>query len=107
MIDWNIQSRAHACQACHCHFVDKESFHTLLYDQKHAYERLDVCEACWKGQFSEGGTERKGFISHWVSIYAVPPAASPDPIERETAESLLRKLMEQSAPTHVGARFIL
>ncbi len=107
MIEWNIQSRAHACQACHRHFADKESFHTLLYEQKHSYERLDVCEACWKGQFSEGGTDRKGFISHWVSSYAVPPAASPEPIERETAESLLRKLVEQNPPAHAGARFIL
>ncbi len=107
MIEWNIQSRAHACQACRRHFADKESFHTLLYDQKHSYERLDVCETCWRGQFSEGGTDRKGFISHWVSVYAVPPAAAPDPIAKETAESLLRKLVEQNEPSHAGARFIL
>jgi hypothetical protein len=107
MIEWNIQSRAHACQACHRHFAHKESFHTLLYDQKHSYERLDVCEACWSGQFSEGGTDRKGFVSHWVSVYTVPPAAVPDPIAKETAESLLRKLIEQNDPTHAGARFIL
>ena len=107
MIDWNIQTRAHACQACHRHFEDKESVHTLLYDQKQAYERLDVCDGCWARQFSEGGTDRKGFVSHWASVYSVPPAAPPDPIGKETAESLLRKLVEENHPTHAGARFIL
>jgi len=107
MIDWNIQARAHACQACHRHFADKEPFHTLLYDQKHSYERLDVCEACWQSQYSQGGADRKGFISHWTSIYAVPPVAPPDPIGKETAESLLRKLVAQNDTAHAGARFIL
>ena len=107
MIEWNIQLRAHACQACQKPFADKEFFHTVLYDQKHSYERLDVCEACWNGQFSQGAADRKGFVSHWVSVYAAPPAAPPEPIGKENAESLLRKLIEQNDPTHPGARFIL
>ena len=107
MIDWDIQSRADACQACQKPFAHKESFHTLLFDEKHAYTRLDVCEHCWKTQFSQGATDRKGFISYWQSIYLVPPAAPPDPIQKETAETLLRKLIQQNDPAHVPARFIL
>jgi hypothetical protein len=107
MIEWNIQSRAHTCQACHRHFVDKEAFHTLLYDQKQSYERLDVCEECWKSQFSQGGSDRKGFISHWAGNYTAPVAAPPEAIGKENAESLLRKLIEQNDPSHAGARFIL
>ncbi|MEW6158637.1 MAG: hypothetical protein AB1813_14490 [Verrucomicrobiota bacterium] len=107
MIDWNIQSRAHACQACQKPFADKETYHTLLFDQKQAYERLDVCHPCWSTQFSQGAVDRKGFVSYWQGIYVPPPAAPPDPIQKETAESLLRKLIEQNDPTHAGARFIL
>lgn len=107
MIDWNIQSRAHACQACNRAFVDKEPFHTLLFDQRHGYERLDVCEECWKSQYSQGATDRKGFISHWQSIYNVPPAAPPEAIQKDTAESLLRKLVERNEPEHAAARYIL
>jgi hypothetical protein len=107
MVDWNIQSRAHTCQACQKAFVDKEAFWTLLFDQKQAYERLDVCGGCWSTQFSQGATDRKGFISFWQSVYAVPPSAPPDPIKKETAESLLRKLIEQNDPSHAAARFIL
>jgi hypothetical protein len=107
MIDWNIQSRAHACQACHKHFTDQESFHTLLFDQKHSYERLDVCEACWTAQYGQGATDRKGFLSYWQGTYTAPPAAPADPIQKETAETLLRKLIELADPTHAGALFIL
>ncbi|MBI4661915.1 MAG: hypothetical protein HY735_24095 [Verrucomicrobia bacterium] len=107
MIEWNIQARAHACQACRKPFGNKEQLHTLLFDHKQAYERLDVCESCWKSQYSQGATDRKGFISHWQGVYTVPPATPPDPIQKETAESLLRKLIEQNDPAHAAASFIL
>jgi hypothetical protein len=107
MIEWNIQSRGHACQACHRHFTDQECFHTLLFDQKHQYERLDVCDACWNAQFSQGATDRKGFVSYWQGVYQVPPPAPIDPIQKETAETLLRKLIELNDPQHGGALFIL
>jgi hypothetical protein len=107
MIDWNIQARAHACQACHKPFANKELFHTLLFDHKHAYERLDICVNCWSTQFSQGATDRKGFVSYWQSAYNIPPAGPPDPIHKETAETLLRKLVEQNDPSHSAARYIL
>ena len=107
MIDWNIQARAHACGACQKPFVDKQSFHTLLFDERQGYQRLDVCEDCWKAQYSQGAVDKKGFISHWQSVYTPPPAAAPEAIQKDTAETLLRKLVEQNAPEHAGARYIL
>ncbi len=106
-MDWNIQSRAHACQACKKPFEDKDAFHTLLFDQKGGYERQDVCQKCWTDQFGQGATDRKGFVSHWQSIYLPPPAAPADPIQKETAETLLRKLMEKNDPSDGPALYIL
>lgn len=106
-MEWNIQSRANACQSCKKTFADKEEFHTLLFDSKLGYERSDICEECWKQQYSEGAVDRKGFISYWQSQYHVPPAAPPDPIQKETAETLLRKLLEKNDPAHNSARYIL
>src|SRR5882672_5045063 len=34
MTEWNIQSRGHACGACGKTFADKETYHTLLFDEK-------------------------------------------------------------------------
>jgi len=106
MIDWNIQSRAHACQTCARPFADQQPYHTILFDEKLGYERLDVCESCWAGQFSQGATSRKGFISHWQGVYEIPPIR-PDPIQKENAESLLRKLVELNDPKNGAVCFIL
>lgn len=107
MVEWNIQSRAHACQACAHDFQKGESLHTLLFDERDVYRRLDVCDACWQAQHAQGSNHRRGFVSHWQSTFEPAPSAPPDPIQKETAESLLRKLMERSDPQHAGAVFIL
>jgi hypothetical protein len=108
MNEWNIQSRAHACEACARPFADRQPYHTLLYDEKVEHlRRMDVCDACWQAQFSDGARERKGFVSHWQGIYEVPPAHAPDAIHKETAETLLRKLIEQNDPHHAAAAYIL
>lgn len=107
MNDWNIQSRAAACEACALPFADRQMLHTLLFDE-HAenLRRMDVCEACWQSQFSDGARERKGFISHWQSIYEAPAPAA-DAIHKDTAETLLRKLTEQNDPRYAPAGYIL
>lgn len=107
MNEWNIQSRAHACQACERAFEDQQAYHTLLFDEKQAFHRLDVCDACWREQYSQGASDRKGFISYWHGVYEAPPAAPPDPIQKENAESLLRKLIELNDPKYAAAGFIL
>lgn len=108
MNEWNIQSRAHGCEACAKPFADRQPYHTLLYDEKAGQlRRMDVCDACWQSQFSDGARERKGFVSHWQGIYEAPPAHAPDPIQKETAETLLRKLIEQNDPRYAPAAFIL
>jgi len=107
MIEWNIKIRGHACQACHKPLADQERFHTLLFDQKQCYERLDVCAACWDAQYSQGATDRKGFVSYWQGVYQVPPAAPAEPIQKQTAETLLRQLIDLNDPRHAGALFIL
>lgn len=107
MSEWNIQARAHACQGCGRPFKNREPLHTLLFDERQAYHRLDVCEACWQAEHAQGSNHRRGFISHWESLYEPPPAAPPEPFQKETAESLLRKLVALNAPEHTGGAFIL
>ena len=107
MIEWNIQSRAHACQACERHFKKDEVYHTLLFDEPAGLKRMDVCGACWTSQYSLGASDRKGFISHWQGVYVPPPPAPPEAIGRESAESLLRKLVALGDAQHQAACYIL
>jgi hypothetical protein len=106
MNEWNIQSRGHACEACGKTFADQEHYHTLLFDERQDFRRSDVCVACWQRQYAEGARDRKGFVSYWQGIYEAP-APAPDPIQKDTAESLLRKLIELNDPRYIPAGYIL
>ena len=104
--EWNIQSRAQACEACGKPFVDKEIYHTLLFDERADFRRSDVCAECWQKQYSEGARDRKGFVSYWHGVFEAP-VPQPEPIKKETAETLLRKLIELNDPRYVPAAYIL
>jgi hypothetical protein len=106
MIEWNIQLRAHACQACTRPFSPKQTYHTLLFEENVGYARFDVCEACWTAQSGQGTFARPGFVSHWQGVFDLPQVP-PDPIQRATAETLLRQLVELNDPKHGAACFIL
>ena len=105
MDNWNIQSRAPACQSCSQPFADKQVYHTLLFDVPPDLRRSDICDPCWQKQNTGDTRSRAGFISHWQGIYEAPLAA--DPIKKETAETLLRKLIEQNDPRYAPAGYIL
>ena len=107
MNEWNIQSRSHHCQACEKPFLDQQLYHTLLFDEKQDFRRLDICEPCWQAQYSQGASERKGFVSYWHGVYQAPPAAAPEAIQKENAESLLRKIIELNDPKYAAVGYIL
>ena len=106
MIDWNLQIRSARCQGCGNNFADQEVYHTLLFDERGGFARLDVCEKCWGSQYSQGSTDRKGFVSHWQGLFHAP-APRTDPIQQATAESLLRQLAEEANPQYIPVRYIL
>jgi len=45
-------------------------------------------------------------ISHWQGVYEAPPPVT-EAIQKDTAETLLRKLIEQNDPQHAPAAYIL
>jgi hypothetical protein len=106
MNEWNIQSRAHACAACEQPFADGQTYHTVLFEERAAFERRDLCEACWQRDFGPKARERAGFISQWQGTYEAPPPPV-EVIRKESAESLLRKLIEQNDPAHGPTAYIL
>jgi hypothetical protein len=106
MNEWNIQSRAHACAACGQPFADRQVYHTLLFDEPPELRRSDICETCSQKQSAGDTRNRAGFISHWQGIYEAPTPPA-DPIHKDTAETLLRKLIEQNDSRYAPAGYIL
>lgn len=106
MNDWNIQTRAHACEACGKPFADKAAYHTMLFEENRELRRSDICDPCRQQQAGTGERARQGFISYWQGIFEAPPPAA-DLVHKETAETLLRKLIELNDPRYIPAGYIL
>ena len=104
MNEWNIQSRAHVCEACGQPFADQQSYRTVLFEDGKELRRSDICEPC--AQKDGDLRARAGFISQWHGIFEVPPPVT-EAIHKDTAETLLRKLVEQNDPAHAPAAYIL
>ncbi|MEI9961153.1 MAG: hypothetical protein WDM76_08535 [Limisphaerales bacterium] len=107
MNEWNIQSRAHACEACAQPFADKQSYHTLLLDAAPDLRRSDICEPCWQKQFARRRAQSRRGSSRIGREFTKHPAPVVDAIQKETAETVLRKLIEQNDPRYAPAAFIL
>jgi hypothetical protein len=101
MTEWDIQPRSSACTGCQQPFADKQTYHTLLSLTAAAYERRDLCGSCFPA------APRDGVLSYWQGEYKMPAPPPPEPIQKDTAESLLRKLVESTDPGQNAARYIL
>lgn len=100
--EWNIRPRDASCRACQIPFVDGQSYFTRLVFDASDYERGDFCESCWT---AEAATRPR--YSSWKGVFRMPPAEPDRRIKKETAESLLRQLLEQNDPARRNAVYIL
>jgi hypothetical protein len=105
--EWKIQPRGDACSACQRPFEPKETCHTVLADRAGQFLREDLCASCWQGQGGPDVRARVGVISTWQGVYEPPAPPPPDPLPRQDAESILRRMMERDAPEEAEARYIL
>ncbi len=100
--EWNIQSRAPACQACGERFIDRQPCHTLLRFVDAGYQRTDLCEKCFPNH-----TTADGIHSSWKGIYQAPPPPSQKTARKEDVETLLRRLVEEKDPANIQIIFVL
>lgn len=98
--DWPIQARADRCALTERPFADGETFHTLLYRDKHTpgLHRLDVSEVAWRDLRRDKDTVPP--FSHWRGKFTrpAPVEKAPETLPRADAETLLRRyLVEEDA----------
>lgn len=99
--DWDIKSRDTACSACQKLFEDQEHYCSALRFGEEGYTRSDYCDACW------GESTASTAYSAWQGTFRLPPPRPEDPVNRESAEDLLRRLMEGENPEHTNVIYIL
>ncbi|MEP6822411.1 MAG: hypothetical protein ABI946_08685 [Chthoniobacterales bacterium] len=98
--DWPIKHRADSCAVTERLFADGEQFYTLLFREGNGFRREDLSEEAWAAR-----NENIRPFSFWKSRYEPPPATPPEPLAKENAEELLRRLLaENSQP---NACFVL
>jgi hypothetical protein len=100
--EWDIKPLAKLCTGCGKAFEDRQEYYTRLSDQSGNYERADFCSACWTRE----EPVNPGY-SNWNGVFRVPPAEPDRKVRKETAETILRELMDQGDPARGEIVYIL
>ena len=104
--NWNIKSRAHHCAHTALPFANGQEFVTVLLEDAKSgdLQRRDYSLGAW----AELAPSMDAALSHWRSEYEVVKAEGrPEITEKESAETLLRRLCEEDSITTENTRYIL
>ena len=91
--EWAIKHRADACAVTHRPFAAGEYFYTLLFHGADGYRREDLSEEAWRNR-----NENIQPFSFWKSRYEPLSAAPAEPLPKENAEQLFRRLIATKNP---------
>ncbi len=101
--EWNIRSRGNACCICGQMFEDKQPCVSVLRELPDVFERRDYHTLCWRDE-----TRDWQAYSVWDGEYAAPPAIVKDePVKKEAAETLLRRLILLEDPAMRNVVYVL
>jgi hypothetical protein len=100
--DWEIRKRSDACTATQRPFAEGEFFYTAIYRDGEGFRREDLSDEAWTAR-----PEEPQPFSFWRSKFELPPPPPPEPLAKQDAEGILRKLIEENADTTKNARYIL
>jgi hypothetical protein len=104
-LEWNIRSCADHCGSCQRKFEDGESLLSSLGFTAEGYQRADYCLICAEKRAEEAENTQE--ISSWTAIWRAPAPKTAEPLKKETAETLLREMMETEDPSRRNVIFIL
>lgn len=94
--DWEIKSRAEQCAVSGKAFREDEEFVSVLFQGEEGLERMDMSLVAWKDwDTGDGGREP---LSYWKSRFQPGPAPESETVNKQDAESELRRLLDQGAP---------
>lgn len=103
--DWKISRRNNKCSHTGAKFEDGETFYTCIFDdpESEGFQRKDFSEAAWE----ELADTMKPF-SFWKSTCKYPPVEEKSAVMgNESAEAMLRRMIEEDEAATENARYIL
>jgi hypothetical protein len=99
--EWAIKHRADRCAVTERPFATGEYFYTLLFRDADGYRREDLSEEAWANR-----NENIRPFSFWKTRYEPLPPPAPEPLAKENAEQLFRRLMASENPP-ANASYVL
>ncbi|MGI6497075.1 MAG: hypothetical protein ACOX5G_13570 [Kiritimatiellia bacterium] len=103
--EWNIRPRGRLCTLCGKPFEDGQECVSALYDRIDGFVREDSCMPCWAGRATSSGEQP---ISVWQGTFAAPDeAGKTEPVPKESAEQLLRRLIGLDDPAQAPVAYVL
>jgi len=100
--DWEIRKRSEVCTQTNRPFHEGEFFFTAIFREGDGFRREDVSEEAWSAR-----TDGDAPFSFWRSKFEMPPPPPPEPLAKQDAEGILRKLIEENSEATKNARYIL
>ncbi len=100
--EWSIQHRAEVCAVTGKPFAPGENFYTLLFRDGDGFRRQDLSEEAWQQR-----NENLQPFSFWRARFEPPPAAPPEPLPKENAEELFRRLVAAANHANANACYVL
>lgn len=91
--EWAIKHRADRCAVTQRPFAAGEGFYTLLFHDADGYRREDLSEEAWAQR-----NENIRPFSFWKSRYEPVPPEPAEPLRKENAEELFRRLIASANP---------
>ncbi len=105
---WHVRTRGRECAATGEKFTEGQKIVTALFPdpESSGYLRKDFGEKAWEARETEG--EGEACFSHWRTVFTPPPAnETVQPVTKQSAEELLRSLVEEDQEHTENTRYIL
>lgn len=99
--DWDIKACGRSCRATGEPFADGQHIFSRILFGPDGYVREDYSAGGWREELGQGA------LSFWRGAYRAPPPPTPEPIKRETAETLLRQFIAKEDYARVNVIYIL
>lgn len=103
---WHVRSRSRECAATQQHFADGDTIITALFPdpESSGYLRRDYSLEGWESLTADAETP----FSFWKSSYAAPSSEQTvNPMEKLSAEEILRRLVDEDKEHTENTRYIL
>jgi hypothetical protein len=99
--EWDIKPCSGTCRVCESALENAQEYMARLLLGESGYERADYCMPCWTNLASPPPS-----FSLWKGVFR-KPAPPGEVLGKETAESLLRKLIEDKSDDKRNVIYVL